>query len=295
MKTALNTNPSIGIIGAGAVGSALARSLKQAGFNLTSVIDKRAAAAKVLCEELGIQRCGTDIGQIEKGTQLVLICVPDSELSKVDAALAKHLPRLQPGMCVHTSGALPGVILETLHTLGIPTGSIHPLQTFSSVNSSPSLKGIYFALEGNEQVVELLTSLVVKLEGNPITLPQGGKALYHAAAVFASNFIPVLLREAVDLLNSAGIPLHQGREMLKPLMELSLKNCFGQGEVQALTGPVVRGDAETVQLHLDALAEQHPNKVILYRILSIKALELALEKGISAEQFENVKRVLLDK
>ena len=270
------------------MGSTLARALHGAGYEITALVDKRATTARDLAKELALERCVASFQQIGKETQLLIVAVPDSLISDVDHSIAKILPQTTLLACAHTSGALPGSVLQETAAVGIPVGSLHPLQTFPSKGKSPSLRGIYFAVEGDPPALELLDDLVVKLGGMPIHVPSDGKAVYHAAAAFASNFLPGILRSSLDLLDSIGIPPAQGRKMLAPLMRQSLENCLQLGEVEALTGPVARGDAVTVQRHLEAIGEVSPAVASLYRILSLKTLELADEKGLSDEQFTAV-------
>ncbi|TKJ38569.1 hypothetical protein CEE37_12460 [candidate division LCP-89 bacterium B3_LCP] len=276
------------------MGSALARHLNQAGYKITACIDKRTARSRDLANELTIPDCFYSLQKIGEETQVALIAVPDAEIANIDRSINKSPSSSSFHYCIHTSGALPASILENSSGNGIAVGSMHPLQTFTSVDKSPSLKGAYFAIEGDSKAVELMEEVILQMGGIPVKLPPEGKSQYHAAAVFASNFIPVLLREALLLLSSLDVPPTLGRKMLRPLMETSLNNCLNSGEIQALTGPVVRGDAETVKCHLEVLSETDPSTEPLYRILTIKALELAIEKGLEKEKVDSILNVLDD-
>jgi predicted short-subunit dehydrogenase-like oxidoreductase (DUF2520 family) len=285
-------SPGIGIYGCGAVGSALARAFKRAGYQLTACIDKRASVARKLAEELSVSFYTSSPQDLGHDTQVLIIAVPDSQLKSVDRSLVRIIPDSELQLCAHTSGALPGSILELTSGLGISVGSIHPLQTFPSADQSPDLEGAYFAIEGHVDAVILLEALVVRIGGIPMKLPEARKALYHAAAVFSSNFLPVLQRTALDLLFAVDIPPTQGRKMLEPLMRQSLENCLQRGEAEALTGPVARGDAITIEKHRKAIKNISPAAESLYRILSLMALELAVEKGLDDVSLEKVHMVL---
>lgn len=282
----------VGLIGTGAVGRALSRALVQAGFKLTVLLDKNAGLARQIAEELRVQQSGSDISLIPPDAEFLIVSVPDAEIAKVDRSLRSVIFKLKLQACVHTSGALPGSMLESVSSAGISVGSFHPLQTFPAKGPSPTFSGIIFTLEGDFRAVELMKDLVVQLGGSPVVIASEGKATYHTAAVFASNFLPVILRESLDLLASIGIEREQARKMLTPLMRQSLENCLKLGEVAALTGPITRGDALTVQKHIETLQSRGSSTVALYRMLSIKALELALEKGLNDESFEEIKRAL---
>ncbi len=283
---------NIGIIGVGAVGSALARSLSRAGFQLTALIDRSAETARNLAEETAALRYGSDISLIQNDTKVLIMAVPDSRIESADADLSKILPGKKLACCVHTSGAASGSVLKHAASFGIPVGSMHPLQTFPTSGVSPSLKGVYFVVEGDETARKMLEELINKIGGFPLEIASDKKALYHAAAVFASNFFPVLLRESRELLAATGISLEKSLQMLKPIMRQSLENCLAHGEAAALTGPIARGDVLTVQQHLSALDRIYPVTSAIYRILSLKILELAMEKGLDPQRAADLQRAL---
>lgn len=282
----------IGIIGAGAVGCALARALKQSGYNLAVCIDKHLSPARDLANELDIPSYSSSLQDLGPDTAVLIIAVPDSQIQSVDRALSKVTQKSQLKLCAHTSGALPGSVLETVRAFGTPVGSIHPLQTFPSRARSPDLKGTCFTVEGDDRAVVLLEEIIDRVGGIPVKLSEDGKVLYHAAAVFSSNFWPVLQRKALELLSTVDIPPHLGRKLLAPLMRQSLENCLRLGEVEAITGPVVRGDAIIVERHLNAVHDVNPLTESLYRILSLMALELAAEKGLDREKLKSVQEAL---
>jgi predicted short-subunit dehydrogenase-like oxidoreductase (DUF2520 family) len=231
------------------------------------------------------------ISRLTDNTQLLIIAVPDTEISTVDQQISRELPAIDLKACVHTSGALPASILQRIAQRGILTGSLHPLQSFT-LHQPASLEGVYFALEGSDELQKLLETLVSALGGIPIRIPEDGKPLYHASAVFASNFIPPLLRAAVELLAELGISERQARQMLGPLMQQTVDHCIKSGEEKALTGPVARGDQVTVEKHLREINNVNPTLLPLYRILSLKALELAAERGLDDRKMEAMIRVL---
>ncbi|MCX6640012.1 MAG: DUF2520 domain-containing protein [bacterium] len=273
----------VGIIGLGAVGTTLARALARAGLRIRALIDQKNRIALALRDELHLDECAVDLNQLGGELSCLIISVPDDQLQQVDRSVARIAHRIQLSLCVHTAGALSGVVLEKIAACGIPVGSLHPLQTFTKNSGAVLLDGVYFAIEADPPGAAELGNLVKKLGGIPVLLEPGAKVYYHAAAVFASNFLPILLRSAVELTGAAGITEKQARKMLEPLMRKSLENCFQLGEASALTGPVVRGDLKTINLHLAALDRFNPHLADLYRKLSLSALELAQEKGLDDE------------
>ncbi len=284
----------IGLIGAGAVGSALAHAIVEADGVLQCVIDRSAARARELARSIGAPRSGTDYQLVGSDVEILIAAIPDDQLPDLDRTLIRKSAGLRISACVHTAGVLPGSVLAGLHEKGISVGSMHPLQTFPKLGPPPSLQGVYFAIEGDEKLVEILKDLVQKLGGIPVVISADKKAAYHAAAVFASNFLPVLMRESLDLLAQTGIQEETGRKMIAPLMRQSLENCLKRGASEAITGPITRGDAQTVRLHLEALREISTDAFIIYRILSLKALELAVERGVSPADAERIQELLME-
>jgi predicted short-subunit dehydrogenase-like oxidoreductase (DUF2520 family) len=278
----------IGLIGAGAVGRTLAKSISHVGLRLTVIVDRHAGVARDLAQSLGIDRAGSDFNLIQDDTRLLIVAVPDDQLVVVDRIIIKLLPLTNLDGVAHVSGALAGEALTGLAAANVPVGSLHPLQTFPAKGPTPTLNDVYFAVEGDDRLVPLLMDLVKLIGGLPVRLPSQGKSVYHAAAVFAANFIPVLMREAHELMLTAGVPESLIRPMLGPLMRSSLENCLELGELKSLTGPVARGDVETIRQHLKTLQALSPGTLAIYRMLSLKALELAIESGLSDDLAEKV-------
>jgi predicted short-subunit dehydrogenase-like oxidoreductase (DUF2520 family) len=283
----------IGIVGLGAVGSSLARALHRAGHQLIALVDSKPHLTQKIATDLGIRDYIFDLGKLSGELDCLIIAVPDDQIPKVDrdfARIAGYQTRI--AICVHTSGALSGAILENLSAQKFAVGSIHPLQTFSRAEKNTSLEKIYFAIEAPEKQLELLESLVRSLKGIPLQITGEAKVYYHAAAVFASNFMPVIVRSVLAAVQEAGISPSEGRNIFASLMQKSLDNCLKFGELKALTGPVARGDVNTIKLHLDALVKVDWNLANLYRRLSLEALSLTAENGLEEEVVRTLYQLL---
>jgi len=291
-----NQTPKLGvsIIGLGAVGRSLARSLAAAGYPLLTCIDRQRSACEELCADFDETTVSTNLGSLRVETEILLICVPDEQIAAVDQNLRKILPQMRLRVCAHTSGALAASALKSAANLNIPTASMHPVQTFPQGRAIIPLKGIYFALEGDPAATGILEIMVADIGAKSFNIATEHKPLYHAAAVFVSNFIPVLLRSGTDLAAASGISEKEFLQMAAPLIRQSLENALKSGPAEALTGPIARGDALTVEKHLKALRAESPAALALYRMLSLKALELAMESGLPEEQFENLRRLLTE-
>jgi predicted short-subunit dehydrogenase-like oxidoreductase (DUF2520 family) len=181
--------------------------------------------------------------------QLVLLCVPDTAIADVAASV-------EPGPWVaHVSGTTP---LAALHP-HVRRFSVHPLQTLVRSRGPEQLDGAYAAVTAEtDEARQKATWLAETLGLHPFPLDDGARTIYHAGAVIASNYLVTLYRAAAELFANAGAP----PEALVPLMRRTIENGF------ELTGPIARGDWETVNAHLAVLSEQHPELEPVYRVLA---------------------------
>jgi predicted short-subunit dehydrogenase-like oxidoreductase (DUF2520 family) len=232
---------------------------------------------------------------------IVFLAVPDDALLPIAERLAGAGRRIpQTVAFVHLSGALPLGALEPLrarHSIG----SFHPLQSFPEPRSPAALGSIVVAVDATSTLLRRrLTSLARALGARPKRVGDGERVLYHAAAVFASNYVDVLLAKAVQLLETTGWSEKEATSGLLALTEGVLASIRKRGAAAALTGPVRRGDVKTIERHLSALAElagsagsrREPPLVDLYRMLGLIALEIAVEAGTEPAAAERTRRAL---
>lgn len=219
-----------------------------------------------------------------EGTTAVFLTVPDRALGEMAMALAAR-GEAPPG-CVafHCSGALGADPLEPLHRRGYSVGTFHPLQAVAnSVVGAERLVGSSFALSGSPEALAVARRIVSALGGQGLQVPTTHRPLYHAAAVLASNYVVVLLGEAARLLMAAGTSREEAERALASLARGVLDDVGELGSARSLTGPVRRGDVETVGLHLRILEERDRE---LYALLGRRALDRVrgeLEPEVAAE------------
>jgi predicted short-subunit dehydrogenase-like oxidoreductase (DUF2520 family) len=238
------------------------------------------------------------------GPTLVFLTVPDDAVAAVASRLAelgKSLPRNVA--FVHTSGALELGVLAPLgrrHAVG----SFHPLRSFPEPGPPEAFRGIVIGVDASgEALRRALNRLARDLGAKPMRVDDAQRAVYHAAAVFASNYVVALLAEAVRLLEQSGWTEKEAMEGLVPLAEGAVANVRKRGPIRALTGPIRRGDAETVMRHLGALAQLDAQagrpgrgrKTDLYRMLGDVALEIAQQAGLKPAAAEQTRRALTRK
>lgn len=248
---------SIGIIGAGRLGAALADALRLAGYTRIRLATRADAHATV------------------EACRLVFVTVPD----RVIREAVEALPWRAGQGVVHTSGALGLDALDAAAARGALRGCLHPLQTFPGAtapeDNAARFRGIVCGVEGGTPLGDLLTALVADLGGRALRLDGVDRALYHAAAVLVSNDVVALMAAATRTWEQAGLPVEDAREALEPLLLAAASNVARLPLELALTGPIARGDISTVQRHLEALAGD-ADLSATYRALGRELLRLDL-------------------
>jgi predicted short-subunit dehydrogenase-like oxidoreductase (DUF2520 family) len=270
----------IALIGPGGIGQAATRLLREAGHEIVAVIGRNQARAKSAARFIGVPALsGTDLAAAA-GAEVILLALPDDHLGPTAARLRRS-GHLTPGaVLVHFSGLHPAAIL--LGEEGPPLGAlaIHPLQTFAdAVIGTRNLPGTPCAIEGADHLIPLAEELVEGLGGRPFRIASEHKALYHAAASMASNYLVTLTNAACELLAGCGYQRNEAALLLSPLLRGTLESIATLGPVTSLTGPIARGDTRTVSRHLKALAEQSAEIKELYRVLGLSTVGVALAKG----------------
>jgi predicted short-subunit dehydrogenase-like oxidoreductase (DUF2520 family) len=225
-----------------------------------------------------------------EAVSVVVLAVPDDAIAPLARALART-PAIGAGHVVlHLSGLLGQGALEALSPSGAALGSLHPLQTLVEAERVPEhLRGAWAAVEGMPRAAAVAERLARDVGLRPFRLHAEDKPRYHAGAVFASNYFVVVEAIAHDLLRAAGLSDTDAWAALAPLVRATLENLERRSPLQALTGPVARGDAATVARHLEALAGIDRD---LYRQLGEVALDLARRRGLDAAPAARVAAVL---
>ena len=211
--------------------------------------------------------------------ELLIIATRDAAISTVASALADTATNVDAA--VHVSGVTSVAALTPLATKGLAIGSFHPLQTLPTPEAGAArLAGAYIAVTADSPLHERLDALAADLGSIPFSLDDGAKPVYHAAAAAAANFPLAAFAMASDLFDAAGVPW----EAARPLVEAVVANAFELGPRAALTGPVARGDTETVGAHLQAVAATSPQ----WRVAFARFVEVLAATAGRSEQFESV-------
>jgi len=223
-------------------------------------------------------------------TTAVILAVPDGTLREISEALAAQGEPPRECAAFHVSGALGTDPLEALHLRGYSVGTMHPLQTVANpVTGAERLPGSYFAISGEPAALAVARRLIRSLGSPVITVPLLRRPVYHAAAVLASNCLTGLVSAAVRVLSQTGVSEEEALLALLPLARGTLDNIAEMGTANGLTGPVARGDVETVKLHLRALDARDRS---LYAAMGREIVHLALEAGLDEELAGEIFEVL---
>jgi predicted short-subunit dehydrogenase-like oxidoreductase (DUF2520 family) len=193
------------------------------------------------------------------------------------------------------SGAVSSEVLAPLDGLGFQTGSCHPLQAFESPQSAVAkIQSSYFCIEGSPGAVRAARRLVGRMGASYFEIATAMKGLYHAAAVMASGGVTALVSISIEMLSRCGLSDDEAARVLMPLVEGTIANVRSVGAARALTGPVRRGDAGTVERNLKAINETEPDWVEVYRLLSRRAVTLADGSGVDKRALKKLQRILDD-
>jgi predicted short-subunit dehydrogenase-like oxidoreductase (DUF2520 family) len=242
----------IAIAGAGRVAQALGRLLAERGEPVAAVAGRNPERTRAAAAFIGHKVKPVTLGTLPKRAARLLIAVSDSAIPEVVRLIADS--GMKPGIALHTCGAMGPEALAPLAAAGVSCGVLHPLQTFASPEQGLSaLTACTFAIDGDAAALEWAGQIAHLLDAATLHVPPEGRLLYHAAAVMASNYVVSLVDAAAMLMDAAGIDPDTALRALGPLVEASVGNALRLGTVEALTGPVQRGDLLTISGHLSAL------------------------------------------
>ena len=287
---------TIAIVGAGSLATFLAVALNDAGFTVKEILARDSPRslrrACSLAAKVGVQ--GVTAHSAALDATLLWFCVPDHEIRRAASALADHLvaralvhQKVIARYALHSSGALSSRELNPLHTAGVAVASAHPLMTFVA-GAHPSLTGVPFAIEGDDAATRVARRIVRDLGGESFSLPTARKAAYHAWATLTSPLLLAFLVTLEEAAHAAGLTPQDARRKSLPIIQQTLANYSRLGPAQSFSGPLVRGDAETVARHLAAL-KKHPGAREVYVALARAAL-----RGLPVKNRDGLRRLLPD-
>nr|WP_320190514.1 Rossmann-like and DUF2520 domain-containing protein [uncultured Desulfobacter sp.] len=265
------------VIGCGRVGICLATFLFKKNYEPAGFFSKSKASAKAAKAAAGCGVVFDTAADCARAGDIVFITTPDGVIEGVCGDLMRQNAFGPKTMVFHLSGAHSSEILAQAKQSGAVVGSIHPLQSFAPYEpgqASP-FEGINISVEGDPDAVSQGKDIAAALGARAFAIPTESKTLYHASAVVASNYLVTLVKFALTLLMETGLREDVAFDILSPLIQGTLSNIGSRGCTRALTGPVARGDHETVARHLTDIDEKIPEFSALYRLLGTHTLDIA--------------------
>ena len=275
-RSAPGSPPLIGIVGAGAVGTALGVALSRAGWPVAAVASRDRGRRERFRQLVEGARGFAEANALLDEVELIILAVPDDAIARVAGSL-----RMYGGQAlVHTSGALGAEVLSPAMAAGTQIGAFHPLVAFADTERAvAALHGATVAIEGDDQLASMLADMAEAIGAQPVRLARGSKAAYHAAAVLAAGGFVALLDAIAELGRVAGLDEAGSLAIYGPLIEQTLGNARALGIRSALTGPITRGDVGTLESHLAALRTYAPAVLDLYRAAAEREIAMAEQRG----------------
>jgi predicted short-subunit dehydrogenase-like oxidoreductase (DUF2520 family) len=280
---------TLSIIGAGRVGRALGRRLRELGWKIGAVVASSESSARKAVRSIGAGRAHAFLTRQVLAAQVILITTQDHSLATIAGELARiGAEELRGKIVLHTSGALSSDVLDPVRQCGAAVGSMHPLQTFSGVGVPP-LEGRVFTIEGDVVAVRMARQMARALGAVPVQIEGSKKPLYHAAGALAAGNVLALMEAATRLMAAAGMKRREAVRALLPLTRQVLENFERLGPRAAWTGPLSRGDYGVVAAHTEAMKDMPPEFARAYKEVNrLAALVLAQDSAAMLAELEKV-------
>lgn len=273
---------SITIIGAGNLARALGPALRDAGYTIDAVVGRSAAQSRKRAEALALELCSKSLTleDFQPASDIIWLCHTDDALAETAQKLAKR-GNWKDKLVLHSSGALTSEILAPLARKGAYTASLHPMMTFVPGGEGIDMSKVPFAVEGVRQGVAAAREIIRRLKAEVFEIRKEAKVLYHALGSFSSPMVVATLVTAERVGKAAGLSRKEVRKIMTPILLQTSANYLQRGPALAFSGPIKRGDVNTVRRHLQELARV-PGASDVYRAL-VKSALIDLPSGRKKE------------
>lgn len=284
--------PSVSVIGTGALGTVLVKGLHQHGYTIHSLFNRHLRKAEALSREVNASYVSEFPERRSELGSLVFLTVQDSEIVSAAQQLTRLSGSFSGYLFVHCSGNESSIALRALKQRGADVAAFHPLQTFTSHSAPEDFYNSYFDVEGNAGAMDPLKEVARALGAHTLEISAESKAYLHAAAVMASNYLVSLLDASSRIAGLGDIPEQEALNALLPLVYKSIENVENRNPRSALSGPIKRGDLQTVKKHLNLLRED-PALLSLYKQLGLHTLTMASgSKGKHSGKYSQIQKLL---
>lgn len=285
---------TVNIIGCGIVGKVLGRLFHSAAlFEVQDILNRSLESGQNAAAFIGAGRPVRDYAAM-RPADLYLIASSDDAIASCAASLAAS-GLIAPGnVACHLSGALPSTVLAPIREQGGLAASVHPVKSFADSSASvASFAGTWCGIEGDAPAVALLSEAFTIIGGKIFPVDPAFKTVYHAGSVLVCNYLTSLIEVGVRAYGKGGLPRETALQVMEPLVRGTLDNIFRVGTVQALTGPIARGDAAVVAGQLAALENWDSEIARIYRDLGRVAVELSRQRAVaSADNLAAIEELL---
>jgi predicted short-subunit dehydrogenase-like oxidoreductase (DUF2520 family) len=295
------TPKTVAIIGAGRVGSSVGFLLQRAGYRVTAVAARTEASAEKAAAFIGSGEPTTDAVKAASKAEIVFITTPDGAIKNVCDKIASRGGLKAGSIVVHMFGARSLELLNAAKSSGSYRAVIHPLQSAPSpAQGIKNLPGSYFRIEADPEALRTANDIVKALGGVELVMPKWSSdkdsaSLYHAGAVTVSNYFVALVDYGLQFYQSLGADKQETLKALLPLIKGTLHNIEALGTAEALTGPIARGDVETIRGHIEAMQKKTPELLGLYKELARQTVSVARDKGsITQETAAELLKIVKD-
>lgn len=271
---------TITIVGPGRLGSAMAVALAGAGYRVAELVSRGPERVRALAKKVGGKAVGPMDAALE--AQVVWFCVPDGQIAATARAFAKRAD-WKGKVALHASGALASGELAAVRRRGAAVASLHPMMSFPG-KVQPKLKDVMFAVEGDARAARVASQIARDLGGEAFKISATSKPLYHAWGAFGSPLLVALLATGERVGRAAGVPRSKLRTAMAPILKQTIENYLEHGAVGAFSGPLLRGDVETIRKHVREL-KRIPEAYAVYAALvrsAAKNLPVKRKKEILA-------------
>ncbi|GGC86817.1 Rossmann-like and DUF2520 domain-containing protein [Undibacterium terreum] len=270
---------SLSIIGAGKVGRVFGRQFSaHSVFEIRQVLNRSLASAQQAAGFIGAGEAIADWAAL-RASDIYMLTVPDDQIAASCEALQQRGLLGSHSLVLHCSGAKASTELAAALSAGAAVASLHPVRSFADAEAvSAGFAGTICSLEGDARALAVLEPALKTIHAQVVQISADSKLLYHAGSVFASNYLVSLMDVALRAYMAAGIPAEMAKAMAQPLAQQSLDNVFRLGAAQALTGPIARGDMQTVEKQLQQVAAWDTAVADIYRAFIPATVDLAQRK-----------------
>jgi len=286
----LNKKSPVAVLGAGRLGSSLAIALDKAGYTVAAITSRQPVHREWLSSHLTTGIVVESVQTAANVANIVFITGPDADIEEICSGVKWRSHQA----VVHCAGALSLAPLDRARVSGAQTGGFHPLQTFPTIDSYERLKEVSFAIESaSPTLLGWLRTLAGDLGGSAFEIESPQRAAYHASAVMACGLLSGLTGLSAEMWEPLGIERKEALRRLIPLLRATVDALDEKGLPEAITGPFVRGDVETITMHLEATANKSISTGNAYAALALASLHIAKEQGgLSDSAFEGIKSLL---